>query len=346
MKNIRNIIVIVILFMFISLGNLYNYDITLFSKQLIWYVIGFILVLISTKLKYKNSIRIVYFLYIILNILLLYLLLFGDIINGSKAWLNIFGISIQPSEFMKIVLIILLSYISTSNNKYLLKCFIITLIPSILTFLEPDTGNVIFYIVIYLSIISGKHFKYFVCLCLPLVGILILIYFYNIDILVSIFGSSIFYRLDRLINLNESYQLNMALIGISNSKLFGITNILDVPEVTTDFMFTLNIMNYGLIGLIIYLVLNMLFNIYLIRMMDKSIGVTKKVIKVFLIMKLFQEGIHIGMNVGLLPITGITLPFISYGGSSLLSYFIILIYILDNYKDSSLDMGMVFDKEG
>ena len=85
-------------------------------------------------------------LYIILNVLLLYLLIFGSETNGSKAWINIGKMSIQPSELMKVVLIVVLSYM-TCKKHYVIKSFVLTLIPAVLTFLEPETGNVIFYFV-------------------------------------------------------------------------------------------------------------------------------------------------------------------------------------------------------
>ena len=334
MKLIGGLVKLIIVYMFISLGNLYLYDISLFNKQLIWYLLGFGILCFYKKF----SIKFVFILYLILNVLLLYLLLFGDSINGSRAWLSIGGFSIQPSEFMKVVLIVLLSYIVISNKKYLLKCFLLTLIPSVLTFLEPDTGNVIFYVLIFLCVIGGrvKLFKYFY-IPLLLGVIFVYLYLFQIDLFISLFGSSFFYRLDRFKNLFDSYQLNMALIGISNSKLFGIDSLVMVPEVSTDFVFTLFIMNFGFIGLIFYISINLIFYYLLIRIYKNSVGITKEISYLFLIMKFVQEFIHIGMNVGILPITGITLPFISYGGSSLLSYFILLLFLISSYKDSSLD---------
>ena len=104
----KKIIILLIIYMFISLGNLYLYDIDIFTKQLVWYFIGFGLIFISFKFKFK-SIKLVFLIYIILNVFLLYLLLFGSSVNGSRAWINIFGLSFQPSEFMKIFLMLALA---------------------------------------------------------------------------------------------------------------------------------------------------------------------------------------------------------------------------------------------
>lgn len=337
--NKYSMIIMIIIYMFFSIINLNQYN-DILIRQVIWYFIGFLLMIKLDKRIYKY----IFYLYIIFNILLLYLLLFGKSINGSRAWINIFNFSFQPSEIMKIILIILLSIISTRYDKYVLKCLIITLIPSILTFLEPDTGNVIFYVVIFLSIIlyKEKNLKHFV---LPIFVLMILgsaflmVYYFFQDFFISIFGNSFFYRMDRITSLfnNDSYQLNRALIGIGTSNLFGIDNIPAIPEETTDFAFSLLTSKIGFVGISIFLLFNMYFNFKLLDRMKYSSGVDKTIIFSFSVMKIVQESIHILMNIGLFPITGITLPFISYGGSSLLSYFV-MISIISNHNNHMDDM--------
>lgn len=344
--NKYSMIIMIIIYMFFSIINLNQYN-DILIKQIIWYCIGFLLMLKLDKRIYKY----IFYLYILFNILLLYLLLFGKSINGSRAWINIFNFSFQPSEIMKVILIILLSIISTRYDKYILKCLIITLIPSILTFLEPDTGNVIFYVVIFLSIVlyKEKNLKRFV---LPIFVLMILgsaflmVYYFFQDFFISIFGNSFFYRMDRITSLftNDSYQLNRALIGIGTGNLFGIDSIPDIPEETTDFAFSLLTSKIGFIGITVFLLFNMYFNFRLLDRMNYSNGVDKTIIFSFSFMKIVQESIHILMNIGLFPITGITLPFISYGGSSLLSYFI-MISIISNHNNHKGDMvGMDMDK--
>lgn len=326
--------------------NLYSYDFLMFKKQIIWYLLSFVMMIIVMKMKSKNIIKYIFAFYIVFNMLLLYLLLFGDVVNGSRAWINIGFISIQPSEFMKIILIILLSYVVTFYDKYILKCILLTLIPSILTFLEPDTGNVIFYLVILFSILIYKNnikkFIYLGGIVLIFLGVIFISYYFYKDFFINIFGSSFFYRIDRVINLfgNETYQLNMGLTGIVSRLVLGNVDNIVIPEAGTDFMFSYLIMNSGLVVLVIYLFINMIFNLLLIKFIYKTIGIGKAVTFSFLVMKMFQEGIHILMNIGLFPITGIPLPFISYGGSSLFSYFIIIGFILNSYMGME-DMGKV-----
>ena len=146
-------------------------------KQVLWYFVGIILVVILLRLKNEYLYRHTWFLYIVGNILLLGLLLFGTPINNSKCWYTIPGIgSIQPSEFMKIFLMLTLATMihnfrddfSQPDVKqefiFILKTLIIVLIPSVLTFLQPDTGAVIIYLIIYFSMMfaSGIRIRWFV----------------------------------------------------------------------------------------------------------------------------------------------------------------------------------------
>ena len=347
----KNIILLLIIYMFFSFINLKNSD--LLVKQLIFYGISFIFISFYKKDILKKYIR---YLYVIFNIILLYLLLFGKSINGSKAWLSLGFFSFQPSEFMKIILLIYLSYIVTKYEKYKIKCLIATLIPSILTFLEPDTGNVVFYFVIFFSVIlyneknNKKLFLYCGILILLLASASIFYILYS-DYFISIFGYSAYYRLERILTLfdNSSFQLNRALIGIGNAHFFGSDNIASIPYQTTDFAFSYLVSNIGFVGSFIFLVFNLYVDLYLLKQIRFEVGIDKNIFFGFVVMKIVQESIHILMNIGLFPITGITLPFISYGGSSLLSYALILGFLSkDNYysKDIGKDKEMDYSKLG
>ena len=148
-------------------------------KQVIWYGVGLLLVFIIFKVKNEYLYRNAWFFYILCNLLLLCLLLFAPAINNSKCWFIIPKIgSFQPSEFTKISLMLVLGtminnfrldYEEPSIKEefiFLLKTFIVVLIPSILTFLEPDTGVVIIYFIIYISMLfaSGIRLRWFIIL--------------------------------------------------------------------------------------------------------------------------------------------------------------------------------------
>ena len=331
----KKYIYLIIILMIFSLNNLRSYP-SLFNKQLLFYIFSFIIIVFIKK---KFIFKYIKWLYWIVNGLLLYLLIFGSSINGIKAWINLGFISFQPSEIMKFILIIYLNLIAV-NDKYLFKCFILTLIPSILTFLEPDTGNVIFYIIILLSVIFNKERNNKRLLIISSVSILVIIllifsFINNKQLFINIFGSNIVYRIERVTDFKNTYQLNMALTGIGISSYLGKSNNVNVPEITTDFSFTNIIMSNGLIGVFTYLIINIVFNIFLINDLKNKNTLIKGIGISFITMKLVQEFIHIFMNIGYLPITGITLPFISYGGSSILTYFLLISifnYNMDNYS--------------
>lgn len=337
----RLIIYLIIYFIFSSI-NLVHYP-NLFLRTIIFYAIG-ILIVIFMKRKY---IKYAFYFYILFNVLLLYLLIFGNSINGSRAWINILGISFQPSEFMKIVLIILLSIVVNRYEKYKLKCIILTLIPSILTFLEPDTGNVIFYLIILISILFYKEenkkriFVIMFIICSLFVSFLCLI-FINKGFLIDILGDSFIYRIDRITDLFDAntFQLKRSLINIGTSKLIGNSEYLYIPEETTDFAFSYLIHNIGILGIIVFLIFNLKFNFNLISIVKNSYGYFSCIAFSTLVLKFFQESIHELMGIGLFPITGITLPLVSYGGSSVLSFIIILSIIFNKDKDNNLDMDM------
>lgn len=329
-----------------SLGNL-----TL--KQIKWYIIGIILVLIITKIKNKNLFKLSLILYILGNLLLLSLLIFGKNINGSKCWFIIPKIgSFQPSEFMKINLMLILSQIISNyhtNNKIkslrnelvlLVKTFLVTLIPSILTFLEPDTGAVIMYFIIYFSMlltsnISSKWFIFLLVGFLILIGFFSYLYFFKSNTFINIFGTNMFYRIDRLFEWKEGsgMQLENALTSIASSGLIGHgfnRTPLYFPESSTDFIFAVFSSNFGFIITIILILTIFYFDIYIIKLSKRTTNYKSKFILIGISSCLiFQHIENIGMTLGILPITGITLPFISYGGSSLLSYMIMLGIIIN-----------------
>ena len=324
-------------------------------KQFFWYLIGFVFVVFIFKIKNNYIFNHSKYLYYAGVLLLAVLLIFGTPINGSKCWFVIPGIgSFQPSEFMKLFIILYLaSVINNFRNKYknptmldefkfIINTFIIVLIPSILTFLEPDTGAVLIYFVIYICMLffSGIRIRWFIIgiLALFFVGCgLYLLYHFSERTFISIFGSNIYYRINRVFSWQNgsSLQLNNALIAIGSSGLFGhgFNNVpLYFPEASTDFIFAVYATCFGLFGVIILLITIIYFDYCIISLVKrKTININKYILGGILGMILYQQIQNIGMNVGLLPITGITLPFISYGGSSLISYMVIIGIIINIY---------------
>lgn len=326
----------------------------LILKQSVWYLLGIILII--NILKFNNSFfyKWAYLIYIINCLLLLGLLFFAPEINGSKCWYNIFGISIQPSEFMKISLILVYSRIFGEFNRkkkidlkkemgLLIKIFIILLIPSLLTFFEPDTGSVIIYVIItfFCLFVSKLRLRWFVILFTFLgimMGCFFYLYFYQQNLFISILGNNFFYRMDRIINWQNGsgMQLENSLAAISSSGIlgFGFNNTpIYFPEAGTDFIFGVFASNFGFLGSSLFVIFITLFNLYLINLTNLKINYSDKTLIIGIIGIIFYQQIqNIAMTIGLLPITGITLPLISYGGSSLLSYLILMGFILNITK--------------
>ncbi len=342
-----------ILFAVISIITIYSSQALLPStmqdlalKQFLWYLVGFILaygiLVIGNTFLLKNA----WFLYGIGNLSLIGLFFFGKEINEAKCWYSIPGIgTIQPSEFMKIILIILIAkLIQEFHERYvnptileefifLLKITIIVAIPSILTFLQPDTGVVLIYLLITICMlfISGIRYRWFIILFTFLglaVGSILIIYFWNQDLFIQLFGTSFFLRVDRLLDWSSGsgFQLQYGMTAIGSGGLFGHGfhhTPIYFPEPQTDFIFAVFASNFGFIGSILLLALIVFFDIRLIMTAIKtSSNIHKYLIGGIVGMLIYQQFQNIGMTYGIMPITGITLPFISYGGSSLLSYMI------------------------
>lgn len=366
MKKIDyKIIIILVLFMIISCTTIYS-AMTYLSgslgnlalKQFIFYLLGFIVIFILTKLPKSCYEKTIWIFYIIGNILLLLLLFIGKDINGSKCWFIIPGIgSFQPSEFMKIILIITIanvthSFFEKKKNPttreefiFLLKILAVLFIPSILTFLEPDTGAVIIYFLItcgilLISPLKRKWFWIGFGLCACIIIIFFYFFFFKQETFVNILGTDFFYRVERILDWKkgEGLQLENSLVSIGSSGILGHgynKTPLYFPESGTDFIFAVFISNFGLLGSIILIGLIILFDIHLLNLAKEENNLFYKYIIIGTVsMFLYQQIQNISMTFGLLPITGITLPFISYGGSSLLSYFLIIGIIENIYAQN------------
>ncbi len=359
----KQLLIILFILAIISILTIYsaqnilpNYLDNLYIKQLLWYILGFFIVFLIMKINLNWLYDHIWIFYIIGNIMLLLLLIVGKPVNGAKCWFQIYGIgSVQPSEFMKLILIILLAKemeIFNKENKnptnldefkFLVKVLLIVLIPSVLTFLEPDTGNVLIYFLITMIIllVGGIRYRWYLFLVFIIAGVVLAIiglYFFNLDLFKKILGDDFFLRVNRLLDWSnkDGYQLEKGLVSIGSGGLFGtgIKNVpLYFPEAQTDFIFAVYASSFGFIGSIILIALLIAFDIKLINIAKNT---KEKINKYFIAgvigMLIFQQFQNIGMTFGLMPITGITLPFISYGGSSLILFMIMIGIILNISK--------------
>ncbi len=322
-----------------------------FIKQLIWFIIGYLLIFIIPKLKLRKIFKYSKYLYLFSCFLLLLVLWIGKDLNGAKCWFSIFGFSFQPSELAKLALGLYLTDIisrqkikSCQDQIYILiKIIIITLIPSILVFLEPDTGAIInFLIILFIAILYLKLNKWwyisFGSILLLLFITFFSLYYFSPDTLIKLIGTSFFYRMDRLVNFasGTSYQLENALITIGSASFWGVgfnKILLYIPEAPTDFFFAFSIGNFGILSALIILLCLLIIDSYILYNAKHLKNNKYKIFTyMYLGIFLFHQIYNIAMNVGLLPIMGIPLPFLSYGGTSTLINFLFMAMILNFIK--------------
>lgn len=278
-------------------------------------------------------------------------------INGAISWYNIPGLgSFQPSEFMKIVLVVKSALIIHEHNEnkiensyeediqLFIKVLKPCIVPLLLILLQPDTGLVL---IIGISIMmmvlcSGIRKEWFLVLFGVIVTMILLflyLYFYQRDILNFFLSDHQLARFDGWFFpeeniLGNGHQLYSALLALGSAGLNGVglqPTTIALSEANTDLIFVIFGQTFGLVGSLTLLSLCFALDWRIYRNITLSTNAIEKYMMCgFLGMIVYQQIQNIGMVVGLLPITGITLPFVSYGGSSLLSYFIALGFILNS----------------
>ena len=325
----------------------YNDPYKFVKSQAIFFLIGLFIIYILTKLdisifeKYSNKLLLVCF------ILLILVLIpgIGKVRNGSRSWFGIGPLGIQPSEFSKLGLIIYTSKYLSHNNKNiknikkgLLPLFLIICLFFLLIMLEPDFGTamVIILTLIVLIFVSGPNLSFF--LKIGLLGLI------GITILIAIAP----YRLKRItayLNpwsdpLGSGFQIIQSLYAIGPSSLLGtgfgnsIQKNFYLPEPQTDFIFSIIAEEFGILGVTLVLSLFCIIFYRSIKISLSQNDLFKKYLSFGLSFGLILQVIlNILVVTGTIPTTGITLPFLSYGGSSLLISMISIGLILNISKD-------------
>ena len=295
----------------------------------------FLFIVISffrTQFWFKSA----YLFYFIILILLLAVDSFGVTASGSKRWINLFFINLQPSELMKVALIIFLARYynkipshNINNIKYILIPFLSFLIPVILVIIQPDLGTAVLIaisglIVIWLAGFRIKYFFYSLCALIFLTPI-------GISFLKTYQKSRILTFFDPERDpLGAGYQIIQSKIAVGSGGIFGkgflqgSQSYLDyLPEKQTDFIFTLFSEEFGFIGSIILLSIYALiiYRIALIGNQSRN-NFGKLFCFGFAASFFVYVTVNMMMVLGLVPIVGAPLPIMSYGGSSMLSIMI------------------------
>lgn len=323
------------LLVFISLATLFSIEKSFFFQQSIFLLISFIFYFLFLNIDYRVFSRYSKAVYICSLLLLIGVLLFGDKVNGAKAWFNFGGIHLQPSEIIKPFFIILIAgFLSESKvkqfSKYLLS-FVIFLPVFLLIYKQPDLGMGAMYASALVGMLLMSAFPIRYYLVTILLGVL------PIPLLYKFLAN---YQRERLMTFfnttqdptGSSYNVIQALISIGSGGIFGkglgegTQSVLRfLPERQTDFIFASISEGLGFLGgiTVICLLCFFLYRLYVSSLKIDS-GFPYLIVMGFFFLFMSQIVVNIGMNMGLLPVIGITLPFVSYGGSSLLTSFIIL----------------------
>ena len=323
----------------VSLWSLSIETYTLFYKQLLWLVLGLIFFGIVSFFDYrvfKNYGGTILGLYFISVLSLILLIILGIKTRGVTGWFQLWGVAVQPVEFVKIILIVLLAkYFSKRHVEiYQIRHIIISglyvLLPTALVLLQPDLGSAMILIILWIAItlFSGIKIKHFLSILVifSLLGVL------NWTTILKP------YQKERIISFvnpyadpkGAGYNIIQSLIAVGSGGVAGKgigqgpqSHLLFLPEAETDFIFAAFAEEWGFLG---NLLLISLFLILLLRMLKIGSKAENNFAKLFILgfatLIFSQLLVHIGVNTGLLPITGITLPFISYGGSSLITLMI------------------------
>lgn len=308
-----------------------------FEHQLIWITLGFIVFFLTAQIdaRFFKSTSVLVALFLIFSLMLITLFVLGHVSHGAQSWFSLGGFSFQPSDMMKIVVILMLAkyfsrrHVEIKHIKHIFISGLYALIPFVLVLLQPDFGSalIIFCIWFGMVVVSGiskKHlFLVFGISALTLFGL------WNF-----IFHD---YQKERILNFihplsdirGSGYNAYQSTIAVGSGKLLGKgvglgtqSRLHFLPEYQTDFVFAAFAEEWGFIGALFLL---LLYGVLLWRIVRSALSGASnfEVLYCLGVSFLFMSHIiiNIGMNIGILPVTGITLPFMSYGGSNIISSF-------------------------
>jgi len=335
---------LLVLFMIPVLGaglvtmNSFTGESSFFNHQLIWIGISFIFLLAFSLVDFRFLKRtdILVSLFLIFSALLILLFIFGHTSGGAQSWFSFGGFSFQPADMMKLVVILMLAkyfsrrHIEIGNFKHILISGLYAFIPFMLVFLQPDFGSaiIIFFIWFGMTLVSGISKKHL----LVVIGIMLVSFAVLWGFIFAPYQKArIITFIDPLSDIHGSgYNVYQSTIAVGSGQLFGKgvgfgtqSRLNFLPEFETDFIFAAFSEEWGFVGVSILFIL---FGLIIWRILKMALlGTSNFEILYGLGLAMYFMThfiINIGMNIGIMPVTGITLPFMSYGGSHLLTEFI------------------------
>jgi rod shape determining protein RodA len=320
-------------------GNIELAGLNLVQRQLIFALIGFAAILITTSIDYHLWASISQTMYFATAIILAVLFVVGSALFGSARWFDTGVILIQPSEIAKIVMILVLADFFTRNQnkitdvRWIARSFLLTMGVTIWILLQPNLSTSIVMLVIWFALLwaSGLRIKYLLIFVVG--GLVFLAVAFPLLVQFKIIHD---YQLARVTNFlfpdpnasyGDAYNLKQALISIGSGGLFGQgyghgtqVQLRFLKVRWSDFIFSAMAQEFGFVGTVVLLLL-MVFVIYRCLRAAWIARDTFGALIAYGVATMvgFQALVNIGVNLSLIPATGLTLPFVSYGGSSLLS---------------------------
>jgi rod shape determining protein RodA len=309
----------------------------LLNRQMTFSLIGLGVMVVVATFNYRRLRAWAFPLYLLgIGLLLAVLSPLGASAKGAQRWINVAFFQLQPSEFMKIAVLIVLALFLAERRGHpgvsdVFRAVILVLIPAALIYKQPDLGTLLVMMALMLTmlVIGGTRGR--VLLVIMLLGISSVVGVLHLHVLKEYQIARLTAFLDPSTDSQRTgYNLNQARIAVGSGQILGKglftgtqTNLDFVPEVQTDFIFTAVGEELGFVGAAVLLGL---FAIFLwrglrIAMLSKDLFGTMLAAGV-VAMLAFQMFINIGMTIGVSPITGIPLPFVSYGGSSMITTYV------------------------
>ncbi len=324
----------------------------LFKKHLFYIFLSWLVILIFSREKLRNLLDLSLYIYLFTLFLLVLVLITGREVYGAKRWLSLGFFQIQPSEFMKLSLILLSAYliphIRRIRDRKILLLGVSFAIPALITFKQPDLGTTATYFIPLLTMIfvRGIPVRFILSAVLFLIALAPVVWnmlrdYQKKRILAVIDPQSDYF--------GSGYQLIQSVIAIGSGGITGKgimkgtqSQLAFLPESHTDFIFSVIGEELGFVGTFL-LVISILF--FLLRILSyMEFALTRQellfISGVFSLLA-FQYSVNILMTLGMFPVVGIPLPFVSFGGSSMISFAVMVGLLQSIYREQSLSTPLL-----
>jgi rod shape determining protein RodA len=334
---------IILIFLIVAFGLIVQYDLSFnntgatsnFTRQLVYCLVGFALIFILSQLDFRFLKSISYVFYVVVLLALVVVLLFGKTFHGVRGWLSFGFFNFQLVELAKLASIIALATfwqktIRPLPFKRIILSLIFVLPPIILVALQPDFGSALVLFLTWLGIVLlvDNNVKHIIAIFLVIILVVVLMYFF-------VFHQYQRDRINTLLNpgadpLGRGYQIAQSALAIGSGGWWGRGLSLSahgslslLPAGQTDFIFAAIAERAGFFGCLIIFVLFFLLFGRLNKLVQKIYDNFAALLTIGILINLVVHFVmNVGMNLGLLPVIGVPLPFLSYGGSYLLVSFV------------------------